>query len=94
MSNGRKKSKKPRQGKTSRPARGRVVHIGPRPKMPLIIAGVFVAGVLLMILASLFSPKKTPASTAAESTNAPATNAPVVAPAVTNTPPVTNAPTQ
>jgi hypothetical protein len=92
MSNGRKKAKKTRSGKPSRPARGRVVHIGPRPKMPLIIASVFAAGVLLLVLASLFSPKKPSAPTAAEATNAPATNAPVVAPAATNTPSATNAP--
>jgi hypothetical protein len=99
MSNGRKKTKKSQSGKSARPARGRVVHIGPRPKMPLIIAGVFGAGVLMLILATLFSPRKPAAPAAAgETTNAPvtasapatntpaATNAPATAPAVTNAP--------
>jgi hypothetical protein len=85
MGNGKKQSQKRKTARKERPAKGRKVYIGQRPKMPLIIAGIFIAGLVMIILATLFSPKKSdtppapqpPASTnavpaaAASSTNAP-----------------------
>lgn len=82
MSNGQKKPPNRKPARKERPVKGRTVYIGERPKMPLIIVGVFLAGVLMFILAILFSPKKgepPPAPTAAtNAVPAAATNAPAV----------------
>ncbi len=61
------KSRKPR-------TKGRTVYIGQRPKTPLIIAGVFVAGMVTLILAMVFSnpPENEDAPLAPSATNAPA----------------------
>lgn len=41
--------------------RGRTVYIGERPKLPLIIAAVFLGGLLMLILGMIFSrPRSTP----------------------------------
>jgi len=86
MSNGKKQTSNRKPTRKERPVKGRTVYIGERPKMPLIIAGIFIAGLLMIILATIFSPKKsggTPPPPA--STNAPAgavspgTNAPAPA---------------
>lgn len=85
MSNGKKQSPNRKPARKERPAKGRKVYIGQRPKMPLIIAGIFIAGLLMIILATVFSPKKPgtpPAPVPGASTNA----APAIA---TNTPSAT-----
>lgn len=82
MSNGQKKKPDRKQARKERPVKGRTVYVGQRPKMPLIIAGIFVTGLLMLILAKMFSPKEQqePATpgTPTNAVPAAATNAPTV----------------
>lgn len=78
MSNGRKQNKPHKSRARQKPTKGRTVYIGERPKTPLVIGGLFLLGLLMLILAIVFSPRqKTPSETDTPgATNPPVTSSP------------------
>lgn len=74
MSNGRKQNQPQKSRSKDKAAKGRTVYIGQRPKTPLYIGGLFLLGLLMLILAIVFSPRRKapPEPPTPAATNAPA----------------------